>query len=90
MGTSVTSPVFTDASESRTLEVICGANRLLLQDLQGKSVEQVRNQLREALNIGEDHTVVLLNGQEVKDTRDTFLNPLDTTLEFIKPAGQKG
>jgi hypothetical protein len=67
--------------------VICGANELGDYRGEGKTIQQVRDELRCALNIP-DNAAVLLNGEEGPDSG----SPLRAgdELEFVKPAGSKG
>jgi hypothetical protein len=74
--------------KSDKLKVICGANTQELEGMLGYTVHEVRSNLREVLNIGEDHTVVFVNGKPVKD-EGAFLEG-NEELEFKKPAGKKG
>lgn len=67
--------------------IICGANELDDTRWDGKSVEQVRSELRCVLNIP-DEAVVRLNGEEIRDVSETLRS--GDELEFVKPAGSKG
>lgn len=73
--------------EKPRLTVICGANTEHLENMRCMLVSQVREKMQEVLNVGEDHTIVLLNGKPVAE--DVVLKG-DEELEFRKPAGQKG
>ncbi len=70
------------------LKVICGANTQELEGMLGYTVREIRYNLREVMSIGDDHTVVLVNGKELAD-ESVFLDG-NEELEFKKPAGQKG
>jgi len=67
--------------------ITCGANELDDSRWDGKTIEQVKSQLKEALNIP-DNAVVLLNGEEPSDPGATVRS--GDELEFVKPAGSKG
>jgi hypothetical protein len=67
--------------------IICGANELEDARWEGKTIEQVRNELRCVMNIPENATV-LLNGEEASDLGSTLR--AGDELEFVKPAGSKG
>jgi len=67
--------------------IICGANELEDARWEGKTIEQVRNELRCVMNIP-DNATVLLNGEEASDP-GAALGSGDE-LEFVKPAGSKG
>lgn len=71
------------------LTVICGANTQQLSDMLGYTVRDVRNNLREVLNIGDDHTIVIVNGKQIGADEDVVLSGSEE-IEFKKPAGQKG
>lgn len=77
----------TSATNSQKLRVVCGANSHELEDMTGQTVGGVRHLMREVLNIGDDHTIVLVNGQPAQDNR---LLDGNEELEFKKPAGVKG
>ncbi len=70
------------------LTVICGANEMELDEVGGKTVRQIREQLREILSIHEDHNLVYVDGREVNDL-DYVLSGKER-LEFKKPSGRKG
>lgn len=70
------------------LTVSCGANTQKVGDMLGYTVRDVRNNLRDVLNIGDDHTIVIVNGKQIRD-EDIVLGGAEE-IEFKKPAGQKG
>lgn len=70
---------------STTIQVSCGASSGTFP-VAGRSVTEVGEFLREVLNVDRLSTG-LVNGQEVGG--DYLLKPGDT-LEFLKPAGEKG
>jgi hypothetical protein len=74
--------------QSDKLRVICGANIQELDGMLGYTIREVRSNLKEILNIGDDHTTVLVNGRRV--TGEGALLDGNEELEFKKPAGQKG
>ncbi|OGM98057.1 MAG: hypothetical protein A2915_01380 [Candidatus Yanofskybacteria bacterium RIFCSPLOWO2_01_FULL_41_34] len=86
LATSV-APTATTTKTDR-LRVVCGANTQELEGMLGYTVREVRNNLREVMNIGDDHTVILVNGKQLAD-EGVFLDG-NEELEFKKPAGQKG
>jgi NifB/MoaA-like Fe-S oxidoreductase len=67
------------------IQVSCGANSGVF-DVVGRTVGEVQDFLREALNIDSSATP-LINSRPVG--RDYVLRASDT-LEFLKPAGRKG
>ena len=70
------------------LKVICGANTQELEGMTGYTIREVRDSMREVLNIGDDHNVILVDGRRVEDM-GRFLNGTEE-IEFKRPAGQKG
>lgn len=68
-------------------KIICGANELDDARWDGKTIDQVREELKTVLNIPEGASV-LLNGDEARQT-NVALREGDT-LEFVKAAGEKG
>ena len=86
--TVTTMPAIATATKTDKLKVICGANTQELEGMLGYTVREVRNNLREVMNIGDDHTVVLVNGKQLSDEAG-FLDG-NEELEFKKPAGEKG
>lgn len=68
-----------------TIQVSCGASSGTFP-VEGRSVKEVGEFLREVLNVDRLSTG-LVNGSEV--AADYIIKPGDT-LEFIKPAGKKG
>jgi hypothetical protein len=67
-------------------KIICGANELDDSRWDGKTVDQVREELGVVLNIPEN-AAVLLNGDEAQG--NATLRSGDE-LEFVKAAGEKG
>ncbi len=67
--------------------IVCGPNAIDSSRYDGKTIEAVKTELREVINIPEGATV-LLNGSP----STTCTTPLRSTdeLEFIKSAGEKG
>ncbi|MDP3792850.1 MAG: hypothetical protein Q8Q89_03935 [bacterium] len=55
------------------------------------SLASLRKNMKEVLNIGNEHDLVLVNGKEVGgvDEGKIILNG-DEEIEFKKPSGQKG
>lgn len=70
------------------LKVICGANTQELEGMTGYTIKDVRNAMREVLNIGDDHDIVLVDGRRVEDM-GRFLDGTEE-VEFKRPAGRKG
>jgi hypothetical protein len=70
-----------------SVTVISGVNELKSEAYAGRSVDDVRRELRTPLNIG-DGAEAHLNGERVGDPA-TILRQGDE-LEFIKSAGEKG
>jgi len=64
---------------------VCGANAQDLE-LAGKTVSQVRQELKDVLNIGEDSNAII-SGDNVEN--DYVLRDGDV-LEFVKRSGTKG
>ena len=63
---------------------MCGAN---VQDVNaGMTVGQIKDEFGEVLNL-DDQAKTILNGQEVDDDYTVQEND---SLEFVKPAGDKG
>lgn len=73
------------------LTVSCGANVEVLEDMAFTSLASLRKSMREVLNIGNEHNLVLVNGKEVGDIDEgkIILNG-DEEIEFKKPSGRKG
>lgn len=67
--------------------IVCGPNELDNPRYDGKTIQDVKAELREVLNIPEGATV-LLNGAASPGCA-TPLREGDE-LEFVKPAGEKG
>ena len=70
------------------LTVICGANVERLDGVEGKTIQEVRDRMREVLNVTDKHTIGLVDGKEVKNL-DYKLSGREE-LEFKKPSGEKG
>lgn len=68
-------------------KIICGANELDDDRWDGKTIDQVREELEPVLNIPKD-AQILLNGDEARQT-NVALRAGDE-LEFVKAAGEKG
>jgi hypothetical protein len=68
-------------------KVICGCNELTNTSFDGKSIEQLRNELRVVLNLP-DNPTILLNNDETNDLNQTVRD--GDELEFVKQAGTKG
>jgi hypothetical protein len=66
-------------------KITCGANDQS-GDYAGKSVGDLRNELKDVLNIPDESTA-MINGEEVDDAR---VLTGDESLEFVKAAGGKG
>lgn len=67
--------------------IVCGPNELDNPHFDGKTIEAIKVELREVLNVPEGATV-LLNGAPCQSCA-TSLRTGDE-LEFVKPAGEKG
>ncbi len=86
MSSRITKPNAKKGDKTTTMvRVSCGASSGSF-DVRGKTVGAVSEFLREVLNVDRLANGIV-NGKEAKDSY--LLNPGDT-LEFIKPAGQKG
>ena len=71
-------------SKNTMVKVMCGAN---VQDVNaGMTVGQIKDEFGEVLNL-DDQAKTILNGQEVDDDYTVQEND---SLEFVKPAGDKG
>ncbi len=68
------------------IKVTCGANSEEYGNIEGKTVGEVRKTLRDILNIP-DGARALVQGEEVDDS---YVLEVGDSLEFVKPAGQKG
>lgn len=68
-------------------KIICGPNELEGDRWDGKTVDQVRQELGIVLNIPEA-AAVLLNGRE--SAQGTVVLRAGDELEFVKAAGEKG
>lgn len=69
------------------VRILNGVNELTSESLVGRSIEEVRRELRTPLNIG-DGAEIFLNHERATDPA-TLLRQGDE-LEFMKPAGEKG
>lgn len=67
--------------------IVCGPNDIENSRYDGKTIEQVKAELKDVLNIPEGATV-LLNGQAAQGT-NVSLRAGDE-LEFVKASGDKG
>lgn len=67
--------------------IVCGPNEIDNPRYDGKTIEAVKTELREVLNIP-DGAAVILNGASSASCA-TALRAGDE-LEFVKPAGEKG
>lgn len=70
------------------LKVICGANIQELEGMSGYTIGEVKYAMREIFNIGNDHSITLVNGRRIEDM-NIFLDGSEE-VEFKRPAGQKG
>lgn len=68
------------------IKVVCGANQQEFDNLEGKTVSEVRQALADVLNIPADAQAII-SGDNVEVTYQ--LRPGDV-LEFIKKSGEKG
>lgn len=89
--TTLATPTTTDTAapvpaKPLKLKAICGANQVELEDMSGYTVNQLRREMKEVLNLG-DEQIVLVNGRPV--TGDQFLAG-NEEVEFKKEAGEKG
>jgi hypothetical protein len=67
--------------------ITCGVNRLASENYIGRSIDDIRRELRTPLNIA-DGAEVFLNGERHTDMT-TPLRQRDE-LEFVKESGTKG
>lgn len=72
------------------LKVICGANTVYLDGMETKTLDEVLDAVGPVLNIGKDHTLVFVNGQEVKKDPKGVILAGTEEVEFQKPSGSKG
>ena len=72
--------------QKRGVTVLYGIHRLFDLATGGKSVKELRQALRSALNI-EDEASAVVNGKEVEES---YILNSDDTLEFVRLAGSKG
>ena len=68
-------------------KVICGVNELTNDSFNGKTINELQNELRVVLNIP-DNPTILFNDEEETDVNQVVQH--DDVLEFVKPAGTKG
>ncbi len=68
-----------------TVKVIYGVHSLEV-NIAGRTVEEVRNALKQALNIG-PRAIAVVDGQEVMES---YILQAGETLEFVRMAGEKG
>jgi len=68
-------------------KIICGVNELTNESFNGKTVQELQNELRVVLNIPDTPTVIF-NDEEISDFGRRVHS--DDVLEFVKPAGTKG
>ncbi len=66
-----------------------GVPPIYLENMVGKTIGEVRHQLREVLNLTSDHKVVMVNGRRINDP-DAYIIGQSEEIEFLKPMGQKG
>lgn len=76
----------TEAQAPGRVRVVCGANSQELAGLAGKRIAEVRSELTQVLNIPQNAQANISGGHVENDYR---LQEGDT-LEFVRPAGQKG
>lgn len=67
--------------------IVCGPNELDNARYDGKTIDDIRAELHDVLNIPEG-AIVLMNGREAQ-TSSTTVRAGDE-LEFVKAAGDKG
>ncbi len=67
--------------------IICGVNELKGDAYAGRSIEDVRRELRTPINIA-DGASVILNGEHHEDPSSVLRQ--GDTLEFVKASGEKG
>ncbi len=73
------------------MKVICGANVETLENAGFTSVATLRRNMKEVLNIGNEHVVVLINGQTVGTVDEgKIILEGNEEIEFKKPSGEKG
>lgn len=68
-------------------KVICGVNELTNDSFNGKTINQLQDELKVMLNIPDSPTI-LFNDEETTNLSEVVQH--DDTLEFVKPAGTKG
>lgn len=68
------------------IKVVCGANTQDMDNLEGKTVAEVKQGLKEVLNIPDDAQAII-SGDNVENNYS--LRDGDV-LEFVKPSGTKG
>lgn len=69
-------------------KLICGVNRAEFEDIEGKTINEVKRSYGQHLNIPKENCTVLINGDEVTDM-DTVIESGDE-VEFVKESGEKG
>ena len=77
-----------DTPGSKTVKVIVGAETEYFDEVEGMTVLELRDKLREILNITPDHRIVLVNGSEV--LAGEYHVAGGDEVEFKKPSGEKG
>lgn len=72
------------------MTVVCGANCITVEEVGGKTVEEVQNMVSAMLNVTPDHETVLVDGKQVNDPTEFRLTGQEDELEFLKESGVKG
>jgi len=69
-----------------TIKVVCGANTQEMDNLEGKTVAEIKEGLKEVLNIP-DGAQAIISGDNVENG---YTLRAGDVLEFVKPSGTKG
>ncbi|MDO8600630.1 MAG: hypothetical protein Q7R73_03365 [bacterium] len=77
-----------EVRSDRPVKVIAGAETEYFDEIEGITVLELRDKLREILNITPDHKIVLVNGREV--LAGEYRVAGGDEVEFKKPSGEKG
>lgn len=68
------------------IKVVCGANSQEMDNLEGKTVADVKQGFKEVLNIPDDAQAII-SGDNVENS---YALRAGDVLEFVKPSGTKG
>lgn len=72
---------------SATITLICGANRMEVAGYVGKTVEDVREEYKEVLNLPDDNVRILVRGDDVDEDYEFRQGDV---VDFLRAAGSKG